>query len=484
MKAEEEVIQLKAEILQLHQQLATRDALIAQLVERLQSLEARLAQDSHNSSKPPSSDGFTRSRSPKKRSLRKASGQTPGGQNGHQGHALQQSDQPDTIVEHLPATCDHCQHDLTTFAPLSGFEPRQVFDLPPQRLQVTEHRAYTRQCPHCQQVTSGVFPEQVSNWVQYGPGLRALAVYLVTYQLLPYARACELLNELYTCSLSPGTLANLVAECHDQLEVPEQAIKTALTRAAVLHCDETGLYVEGKRHWLHVASTAKLTHYAHHASRGSKATDEIGILPAFRGTAVHDGWYSYQAYSQAQHALCNAHHLRELTFVHEQLGQAWAGEFKTLLLELKVEVEAAVRAGQSHLRAQRLAHYEKSYQDLITTGLRANPPPECGWPKGKRGKVKQSKTKNLLDRLDRQREQVLLFGYRFEVPFDNNQAERDIRMVKVQQKVSGCFRSQAGAEYFCRIRGYLSTMKKQGENLLAALSNTFAGQPPFPNVLA
>ena len=495
MKPEEAIEQLKAEILQLREQLAARDTLITQLVERLQNLEAQLAQNSQNSSKPPSSDGFLRS--PKKRSLRKSSGQAPGGQSGHQGHALAQVEQPDTVIVHLPTTCDNCQHnftipdpDLPATATEAGaetdFEPRQVFDLPPlpRRLHITEHRAYSRLCPHCQKRTTARFPDQVTNWVQYGPELRALATYLLTYQLLPYARACELLQELYGVSLSPGTLANLLAECHDRLQEPEQRIKAALTTVPVLHCDETGLYVEGKRQWLHVASTAHLTHYAQHSSRGSKATNDIGILPLYRGTAVHDGWYSYQAYQHSQHALCNAHHLRELTFVQEQLGQEWAGDFKTMLLDLKTEVETAKRAGQGSLSSVRLAHYEKRYQDLITAGLLANPPPPGGWPKGKRGKVKQSKPKNLLDRLEVQREQVLLFGYRFEVPFDNNQAERDIRMVKVQQKVSGCFRSRAGAAYFCRIRGYLSTMKKQGQNLLAVLSGTFVGQPPLPIILA
>jgi transposase len=488
MTLEQELEQLKSENAQLgeqvacqREQIASQDTLIGQLVERIQVLEARLSQDSHNSSKPPSSDGFVRS--PKNRSLRKASGKKAGGQTGHTGHALKQVEEPDQIIEHFPQECELCQHDLSTSLPLADFEPRQVFELPlPLTLDVLEHRSHAKQCPNCQHVTKAPFPELVSNWVQYGPGFRALAVYLVQYQLLPYARACELLNEIYSESLSPGTLAAMVAECGDLLAEPEKFIKAALAESKVLHCDESGLYVEGKRHWVHVASTEHLTHYAVDPKRGSKATDEIGILPSFKGTAVHDGYYNYARYD-CEHALCNAHHLRELNFVHEQLAQDWAGEFKKMLVDLKSEVEAAQAQELMALRADRLAEYERTYQTLIDRALAANPPPPDGWPRGKRGRPKQSKAKNLIDRLDQHRGQVLLFAYRFEVPFDNNQAERDIRMVKVQQKVSGCFRSSAGASYFCRIRGYLSTMKKQGQNLLFALLQAFVGQPLLPNLM-
>ena len=462
--------------------LATQQALNAQLVERLQRLENRLAQDSHNSSKPPSSDGFVRS--PKKRSLRQSSGKKPGGQAGHQGHALQQVAQPHQLIEHFPHSCEECHQDLTSSPALDDFEPRQVFELPlPLELTVSEHRSHSKRCQHCQHLTRAAFPSEVSNWVQYGPRFRALAVYLVEYQLLPYARATELLNELYGSKLSSGSVAALVAECYERLAEPEHSIKTALAKSVVVHCDESGLYVEGKRHWVHVASTATLTHYACHPKRGSKATDEIGILPVFEGTALHDGYTSYPHY-ECEHALCNAHHLRELNFVHEQLGQGWAASFKEMLVNLKGEVEAAKAQHHSALEPLRLAHYEGTYQHLIEQALAANGPPPGGWPKGKRGRPKQTKAKNLVDRLDTHRRQVLLFAYRFEVPFDNNQAERDIRMVKVQQKVSGCFRTALGADYFCRIRGYLSSLRKQGQNLLTALSQTFRGQPPLPSRLA
>ena len=232
-----------------------------------------------------------------------------------------------------------------------------------------------------------------------------------------------------------------------------------------------------------MACTPWLTHYGFHPSRGKAATDEIGILNDFYGTSVHDGFKSYTQYP-CQHALCNAHHLRELTFVHEQLGQSWAAVMLKVLLDLKTEVEAAKGAGAEALALVRLVHYENLYQKVIAQGLEENPPPPDGWPRGKRGRACQTKAKNLLDRLDSQRQEVLIFAYRFEVPFDNNQAERDLRMVKVQQKVSGCFRSREGAAYFCRIRGYLSTIHKQGQSVLYSLLRVFLGQPLLPTRLA
>lgn len=484
MTPEQGISELKTENVLLREQVASQAVLIAQLIERIQVLEERLSQDSHNSSKPPSSDGFARP--PKKRSLRKASGKKAGGQNGHLGQALRQVENPDEIITYLPHQCQNCTADLSQITSSAEYEPRQVFELPqPYRLEVVEHRTYSRRCPNCQTLTQASFPQEVTNWVQYGPGVKALATYLVNYQLLPYARASELVNDLYSAHLSPGTIALWIAECYDHLAQSEAAIKAAVGNAAVLHCDETGLYVEAKRQWLHVASTSELTYYAAHPKRGKAATTDIDVLPHFKGVAVHDGYATYQSYNGCEHALCNAHHLRELTFIHEQFGQAWASKFKGLLTELKVEVQAAKAADQTSLSSERLAEYEQRYQTLIEVGLAANPPPSPSLASPvNRGRIKQSKTKNLLDRLALHRRQVLLFAYRFEVPFDNNQAERDIRMVKVQQKVSGCFRTAIGAGYFCRIRGYISSMRKQGQNLLVALFEAFTGKPSLPPSLA
>lgn len=269
---------------------------------------------------------------------------------------------------------------------------------------------------------------------------------------------------------------SIIRSCFGRLEETEEAIKAELIEAQVGHFDETGLRVGGKGMWVHVASTAKLTHYAVHPKRGYEATKEIGILPSFGGVAVHDGLSTYQRYERCAHALCNAHHLRELTFIEEEHKQEWAGRMKALLLEIEESVcEEAARGGRG-LAPKKVGRFEMRYQELLEAGFEVNPPPEHT---GKRGRPKQTKGKNLLDRLEKHHYEVLRFMHDFGVPFDNNQAERDLRMVKVRQKVSGCFRTMEGAAAFCRIRGYISTVRKQGENVLLALEGVFRGNPPF-----
>jgi transposase len=273
-------------------------------------------------------------------------------------------------------------------------------------------------------------------------------------------------------------LAGLVERCAEQLAPVEQEIKAALSRAEVLHQDETGLYVAGKRHWMHVSATEQLTHYAVHPTRGKAALEAIGILANFGGVSVHDGWGSYWHY-QCQHALCNVHHLRDLLFLEEEQQQAWAAEMKELLLDSKAAVEQARAEGRSRLHPLEVADWKARYSALLTEGYQANPPdppPETG----RRGRRKQSVARNLLDRLSKHQEAVLLFLDNFAVPFDNSLAERDIRMVKVQQKISGCFRSEAFAVAFCRIRGYLSTLRKQGLAVLTALEQALVGHPVSP----
>lgn len=467
----EEELQLRTENAELKQKLA-------QALERIAVLEALLSQNSRNSSKPPSSDGFKRP--PKKGPDKKPSNKKPGGQPGHTGQNLCWNEQPEHFIQHLPDKCQTCQHDLAQVTP-SGHQSRQVIDLPAElKLETTEHQAFVKSCPHCHTYTLASFPEEVPGWVQYGPKIRALAVYLSQVQLLPYARTCETLQELFGASLSEGSLSQMLEECYEQLAKPEEVIKEGLVQAEVAHNDETGLYVAGARQWLHVMCNRYLTFYAYHSRRGKEATNEIGLLPRFKGTSLHDGWSSYWAYTQCQHALCNAHHLRELTFVAEELGQLWAKALIKLLLDLKEEVEKALDQGYQELASARLTYWEERYRNLIAQGLATNPPPEGGWPKNKRGKPKQSKAKNLVDRLAAHQREVLAFAYDFKVPFTNNQAERDLRMVKVQQKVSTCFRSKEGASFFCRIRSYISTMRKQGKSAFEALYQAFLGRPLMP----
>ena len=447
---------------------------VAALLARVRELEGQLATTSRNSSKPPSSDGPARV----PRSLRGKSGRKPGGQPGHRGAHLCLVDTPDRVVVQRPAVCPACALTLVDVV-AEGVERRQVIELPPVRPVVTEYQGLQVRCPRCHTRTTGAFPVGVPAAVQYGPRLRASAVCLTHQHLLPYNRARAVLRDLLGCPLSEGTLAALAQDAADRLENVAGAISAALRAGALLHNDETGLSVAGRRWWLHTASTARLTHYGIHPKRGAEATDAFGILPGFRGTSVHDGWAPYRQYP-CRHALCNAHHLRELAWVAEQNGQAWAAEMAALLRAIKARVDTARQAGRTRLPARTRAAFHRRYARLIAAGLAANPPPAAlRETPPKRGRRKQSKAKNLLDRLQH-RDEVLAFMDDFTIPFDNNQAERDVRMVKVQQKASGTFRSLAGAHAFARVRGYLSTLRKQGYPVLAALETLFRGHPLVP----
>jgi transposase len=453
--------------------LAVQEQEIGQLKEQMQRLEERLKKDSHNSHLPPSSDRFQR----QPKSLREKSEKKAGGQAGHPGNTLQLSPTPDVVIVHAVEVCAHCQGDLRAVESLQ-VERRQVIDLPPKRVVVIEHQAQQKQCPACQQVSAGAFPDDVRASVQYSAAFGAIGVYLVEQQFLPYERACEVMQDLLGPTMSVGTLQTLVQRCATALEPVEAELKAALSRAAVLHQDETGLSVAGKRSWLHVSATDHLTHYQVHPKRGQQALEAIGILASFEGVSVHDGWSSYWRYP-CQHALCNVHHLRELTFLHEEQHLAWAAEMKALLLDGKAAVEEARAVGRGALHPVELEDWKENYLELVAEGYLTtppDPPPEAG----KRGRHKQSPARNLLDRLATHQEAVLAFLDNFAVPFDNSQAERDIRMVKVQQKVSGCFRSLSGAHAFCRIRSYLSTLRKQGIPVLLALEQVLAGHPVLP----
>lgn len=465
----------------LHQIIREQQALIEaqqQQIETLQKslerLQDQLSKTSRNSHLPSSSDRFAR----QPKSLRKSSGKKPGGQTGHEGNTLYLQADPDAVVLHQVTACQHCQQDLQEQAPLS-LERRQVIDLPPKRLHVMEHQGESKWCPTCHQVSHASFPQGVTAPVQYGPAFAATAVYLLTQQFLPTERACELMHDLLGHSMSTGTVQALLQRCSLNLLPVEEQIKKALRAAEVVHNDESGCYVMGQRHWVHVSSTATLTHYACHPKRGREAFDAIGILPAFGGVSVHDGWQSYLGYL-CEHALCNVHHLRELTFLAEQQQQAWAKALKDLLLSMKAHVDQAKADGHACLDPPIFEQLLKQYQELLQQGDELNPP-ERACTEKKRGKVKQSPARNLLNRLLTQQDAVLRFLSDFKVPFDNSQAERDIRMLKVQQKISGCFRSLLGAQAFCRIRGYLSTLRKQGMNVLTALEMACVGHPVLPS---
>jgi transposase len=454
--------------------LQTVQKTVAEQGAELQRLRDELAKNSRNSGKPPSSDGLGK---PRTQSLRGKSGKANGGQVGHVGHTLALVEQADQVEVHRVAVCPQCAQCLEQVI-AHTYERRQVFDVPPVRLEVTEHRVEIKQCPGCGQTVKAAFPPTVTQPVQYGLRLRAQASYLNNYQLLPLARTCELFGDWYGHRPAEALVLAANASVVEQIAPTLSAIQAQLIDAEVAHFDESGLRIAGQLHWLHVASTDHLTYYGVAAKRGQDGMNALGILPAFSGTAVHDHWQAYFAYDHCHHALCNAHHLRELQFIHEQYHQPWAQALAQLLSEIKQTVEQA-RPHQTALTPAQLAHFEQRYDQLLAQGLTANPPPDLPPPK-KRGRTPQSPPKNLLDRLQQHKAQVLAFMDDFAIPFDNNLAERDVRMIKVKQKVSGTFRTHPGAEAFCAIRSYISTVRKQAGHVLDAISLALTGQPFLP----
>src|SRR5579859_4687131 len=469
----EQVAQRDERIQQQSQLIEQMQAQIAALTQQVKDLQDRLAKDSHNSSLPPSSDRFVR----QPKSLRTKSEKKTGGQEGHQGTTLRFAEVPDEVIEHRVTVCASCQHDLREVEACVTLR-RQVVDMPAPRLLVQEHRAEQKQCPRCQHITLASFPTEVAAPVQYGPLIGAVTVYLTQQQLLPMERTCEVLRDLLGVQMSEATVGELIKRTACQLAPVEQQIKEALMEAAVVHQDETSLSVAGKRYWEHVTSTATLTHYHVDQSRGQDALNAIGILPVFKGISIHDAWGSYFLY-ECEHALCLVHLLRELVFQAEEQGAVWAADLKDLLLSMKQATQQAREQGKRWLDPLEVLDWEIAFLRLLDDGDRVTP--RATAPPGTKGRIKQSAARNLLDRLRKHQKAVFCFLEDLRVDFDNNQAERDLRMLKVQQKVSGCFRSLAGAQAFSRIRGYLSTLRKQGLPLLSALQATLCGHPLLPS---
>ena len=464
----EQATEQQAMIQLLQQQLTAQQELI-------QKLQDQLAKDSHNSGKPPSSDGLKKG---KRKSLRR-SGQRPrGGQRGHTGRTLMQVAEPDHVIVHKLTDCPNCQAKLETER-VERHEKRQVFDIPPARIEVTEHQAEVKQCPGCGVCVKGEFSSRVTQPTQYGPRVKALASYLYSQQFIPLARIRELLTALYGDAPSEPVVLASVRQLASRTQASLEQIRKRLIAAPVVHFDESGMRVAGRLRWLHVASTAKLTQYHVHDKRGQIGMQAGSILPNYKGVALHDYWRPYLKFTDCQHSFCNVHHLRDLTFIVEQYGQAWAAKMKRLLCDIKDEV-ASTSVLHTTLPPDRLAYYEAEYDALIAQGFAINPASENTNPRPI-GRPKQSPPKNLLDRLHKHKIGVLAFMYDFRIPFDNNQVERDVRMIKVQQKVSGSFRTEDGAHVFCALRSYISTARKHGLNAIDAIYNAFLDQPFIPD---
>jgi len=432
----------QVEVERLNDLLREKDVQIATLTQRIAQLEALLGRNSKNSSMPPSAEGFAKPPVTPNRAARR---RRPGKQPGDQGHRLEPVAHPDHIVIHAPQCCANCERDLAKAVVIKE-EVRQVFDLPEVRAVVTEHRAQTRQCS-CGATTSASFPLEAIGPTCYGPGVRALLTYLVVAQHLPIERASEVFRECCGINVSSGFATSLLGEASEGLSEFVTATRAALHESPVLHLDETGARVAGRLGWVHSASTTTLTSYLFQRRRGCVAIDEFAVLANYRGIAVHDGWTPYRRYD-ATHQLCNAHHLRELRAAAED-GQSWAAELAALLLATHERVEAARAARKSALPTRTRHSLTRRYDELITAGYAANPPPVRT---GQKGRPSRTKAANLVYRLDVYRDDVLRFATDFSSPFTNNLAERDLRMVKLQQKISGCYRTETGAANYLTIR--------------------------------
>lgn len=454
---------------------AERDAVIGALLTRLEELEARVGQNSRNSSRPPSSDGYAKPRSPS-RAEQKAAGRKPGKQPGAPGKHLRQVQAPDEVISHVPAGCNGCGAPLADAAE-AGVERRQVFDLPPARVQVLEHQLERRACA-CGRTTTAAAPAGVNAPAVYGPRLRAVAVYFLHVQHLPLARTAALFEEIYGISVSEGFLTGVLAEAAAATGPFLDHLRTELIDADVAHFDETGVRVAGSLQWLHSASTDQLTLLGAHPRRGTKAMNDLAVLPEFTGVAVHDGWSPYHQYPGASHGSCNAHHIRELVAVTDRdASQSWASDLIDVLRDANRSAHHARDQGKTRLDTQTLKQLRTRYAELIAAGWAANPPPKRT---GKRGRPKMGKTGSLLRRLDTRRHEVLRFAEDLSVPFTNNQTERDLRMAKLQMKISGTWRTTEGAQTFAALRSYVSTVRKNGAGVLDSITELLNGKPWLP----
>ena len=430
--------------------------LVATLVAENAELKARLSKNSKNSNKPPSSDG------PQKGTVKNSripSGKLTGGQTGHIGTTKPLTSVPDTIIELKPKT--ECECGGTIIIQTDNYTVRQVTDIQPVKVVTVEYRANEGECEQCGRIQKANFPSDVAGTVSYGDNLQAIATYLTNYQLIPLKRATELVEDLFGVKISQGTIVSAGQEAYKKLADAEARIKDEIIHSDVANFDETGMRVNGKTHWLHSAGTETCTMYTIHEKRGADAMDDMGILPVFTGTAVHDHWKSYYRYSQCAHAECNQHHLRSLKYLYENLGMAWAEDMAGLLCRIERHIELSKLFGADHLEQADIDEYEQLYCAILES---VDISEEA---------MKESR--RMAKRLTEFEQETLLFMLDFSVPFTNNLAERDVRMPKAKMKISGCFRSDDGAKVFARTRGFISTVKKRGKNVFDGIMAVFNG---------
>lgn len=449
--------------------------LIAQLNQTIHELKEQLNKNSKNSSKPPSSDGFKK---PAPKSLRKPSGKKAGGQNGHPGTHLAIITAPDETVKHMPSACEGCPHYKMCKGTACIAEKRHVIDAV-VTVNVTEHQAL--EIPICMMhggTCKGEFPSDIKASVQYGENLQALSVALNTVGAVSIKRTHEILSGVFNIPIATGTISNMVKRCADSLSNTVNTIRQKMTESALGHFDETGTRVDKKLWWVHNASNSEYTYLGISPIRGFKGMEQCGVLTEFNGIAMHDCWASYWNYPDITHAVCCAHLLRELTgIVENHPEQKWASAFIDLLLEMKKVKDKAVEKGKDSLSYYHYHKFDKRYDELIEQARKKNPLPEP--TEKKRGRKKKGKILALVERLANYKASVCLFIKNFMVPFDNNQAERDIRMIKVKTKVSSCFRTEEGARDYLKIMSYIGTAHKQGYNAYEAIKNAISGNPEF-----
>ena len=449
---------------------------VDKLKQTIEELREQLNKNSRNSSKPPSSDGLGKPTVKKDRSLREASGKKQGAQEGHEGVCLSIISNPDHTENHMHSDCEGCPYHDACLEKACIKETRHEIDAV-VTVDVTAHNLFSvPECPLHGGSRTGHFPADIKAAVQYGKNLQAMVVAFNTVGAVSINRTHEILASVFNIPRATGTIKNMVTRCADSLKGTHEKIRLKMTTRGLIHCDETGTRVDGKTWWVHNASDRDYTYLTINKKRGRIGMDEAGVLPHARGIIVHDCWGSYWQYPDVTHAICCAHLLRELNGVIENHPeQTWAPKFRRLLLDMKKSRDEAVQEHRDELSMQQLSKFDTEYDDIIKTAYEENPLPETSAKK--RGRKKKSKVLNLICRLDNYKASVCLFIKNLCVPFDNNQAERDLRMVKVKTKVSGCFRSEEGAQEYLTIMSYIGCANKHHINAFTAIREALNGNP-------